>query len=70
MVSRKKRIKASDTRLFRELYSVGTKEKGFITVLGSVIHNRITQQICHTQYGMLTFSKKTDSSQSPKYRLK
>lgn len=38
MVSRKKRMKASDTRLFKELYSVDTGEKGLTRVLSSVIH--------------------------------
>lgn len=50
MVSRKKRMKASDTRLFKELYSVDTKEKGLYRVLFFAIHNKVHTQICHTQY--------------------
>lgn len=44
MVSRKKRMKASDTKLFKELYSVDTEERRVFIVLRSVLGDVQQQQ--------------------------
>lgn len=44
MVSRKKRMKASDTKLFKELYSVDTEERRMFIVLRSVLGDVQQQQ--------------------------
>lgn len=60
MVSRKKRMKASDTRLFKELYSVHTKEKHLIQLFSSFTSVCIIESENRhvTEYGMLTFFKR------------